>query len=274
MPKAQAVFTGIDVGSLTAKSVLLNNEKIISYSIIETGDNPKQAGETVFENVLNECGYKKEDVRQVVGTGYGRVSLSFADRTITELSCHATGVHYLNPGIRTVIDMGGQDSKVITLNGDGTMAQFAMNDKCAAGTGRFLEVMAKALLIDLEALGKFSMDSGKPCDINNTCTVFAESEVVSLLAAGEHKADIVAGLHKGIATRVGNMVKRLGLRGDFAFVGGVAKNAGLKKALEEFLKIRFSSVDADPQIIGALGAALLARERYKKMTFEHAPMDV
>lgn len=262
MATKNAVFAGIDIGSLTAKSVLIDSRHILSYSIIDTGDNPKEAGEAVFKTVLNEAGYKKEDVRRVVATGYGRVSLSFADRTITELSCHARGAHYLNSSVRTLIDIGGQDSKVIKISEDGTMADFVMNDKCAAGTGRFLEVMAGALKVALEDLGRFSLGSTRPSLINSTCTVFAESEVVSLLASGERKENIVAGLHQGIAKRIANMVRRLGIKEPISFVGGVAKNLGLRNVLETILKIQFAPLDKDPQIIGALGAALLARDQF------------
>lgn len=168
----------------------------------------------------------------------------------------------MNPAIRTLIDIGGQDSKVIKLDQNGGMVDFVMNDKCAAGTGRFFEVMAGALKVDLKEMGAFSLHSKNPCVINSICTVFAESEIISLLAAGQAKEDIIAGLHLGIAKRVGNMVRRLGIRDEITFVGGVSKNSGIKNALETFLEIRFAPVGEDPQIIGALGAALLARERY------------
>jgi len=256
------LFAGVDVGSLTAKSVLMGNNGIISYSVMDTGTNPKKAGETVFDKVLNKAGCKREEIRHIVGTGYGRVSLSFVDRTITELTCHARGAHYLDPSIRTVIDIGGQDSKVIKLNADGSMSDFVMNDKCAAGTGRFLEVMARALEVDLEAIGSFSLSSRKPSRINSTCTVFAESEVVSLLASGEEKNDIVAGLHLSVAKRVGSMAKRLNIQEKIVFAGGVAKNVGVRNALEDFLEVHFTPLGEDPQIIGALGAAVVAKEQY------------
>lgn len=259
--KKNNVFAGIDVGSRTAKAVIINHEGIVSYSIIETGADPRKAGEKVFEKALHQGGYGKE-VMRIIGTGYGRVSLSFVDGIITELSCHAKGVHYLNPNIRTVIDIGGQDSKVIKLNRGGSMSDFVMNDRCAAGTGRFLEVMAKALETSLEELGQISLSSNKTCGINSTCTVFAESEVISLLAAGEKKEDIAAGLYHAIAKRVGNLAKHLDIEEDVGFVGGVAKNEGLRKALEEFLEVHFAPIGEDPQITGALGAALLAKERW------------
>lgn len=256
----EPVFAGIDVGSLTAKAALIDKGGILSHSIIDTGANPEKAGETVFDKALGKAGYGKGEVRQIVGTGYGRVSLSFVDRAVTELTCHAKGVRYLNPDIMTVIDIGGQDSKVIRLNRDGSMADFTMNDRCAAGTGRFLEVMARALEVGLEELGRISLRSIKPSLINSTCTVFAESEVISLLASREEKENIAAGLHLGIAKRVGNLAKRLGIKESVGFVGGVAKNKGLRDALESFLGVIFAPIGEDPQITGALGAAVLAKE--------------
>lgn len=263
MATENALFAGIDVGSLTAKAAVIGKGGIVSYSIADTGANPQKAGETVFDRVLREAGCRREEIRYIVGTGYGRVSLPFVNSTVTELTCHARGAHYLDPSIRTVIDIGGQDSKVIKLNTDGSMSDFLMNDKCAAGTGRFLEVMARALEVDLEELGQFSLRSRKPCSINSTCTVFAESEVVSLSASGEEKEDIAAGLHHAIAKRVGNMAKRLGIEENIVFVGGVAKNVGVRKTLEDFLEVHFTPLSEDPQIIGALGAALLAKGHFK-----------
>jgi predicted CoA-substrate-specific enzyme activase len=254
------VFAGIDVGSLSTKAVLLNGQGILSHCTIPTGANPRLAGERALQSALDSIGIVTEQVAFKVGTGYGRVNLPFADRTVTELTCHAKGAHYLNPQVRTVIDIGGQDSKVIQVDSCGNMVDFAMNDKCAAGTGRFLEVMAKALEMSLEDIGHCALQSRNPCSINNTCAVFAESEVISLLAAGNVKHDIAAGLHAAVAQRVGNMVKRIGLAQEVVFVGGVAKNIGAKKALEDFLEIRFASVTQDPQLNGALGAAVLARE--------------
>ncbi len=256
------MFAGIDVGSLTAKAVLINEVGKTFSFIKETGDNPKKSGEKVFEEVLRKAEINKADVKHIIGTGYGRIALSFVDKTVTELTCHAKGAHYLNPAIRTLIDIGGQDSKVITLNQNGGMADFVMNDKCAAGTGRFLEVMAGALKLDLKEMGDFSLRSNSPCVINSICTVFAESEVISLLASGRAKEDIIAGLHQGIAKRVGNMARRLGIKDEITFVGGVSKNTGLKSALETYLEIKFAPVGEDPQIVGALGAALFAREKY------------
>lgn len=258
----EPLFAGIDVGSLTAKCVLLGKNGIHAWAVMDTGTKPNKAGETVFGQALDKAGAEKSRVKFSVGTGYGRISLSFVDMVVTELTCHAQGAHYLDSGVRTVIDIGGQDSKVIRLNPDGSMSDFVMNDKCAAGTGRFLQVMAQALETKLENLGEFSLTATQPSHINSICTVFAESEVVSLLAGGEKMENIAAGLHHSVAKRVGNMAKRLGLQYKTVFAGGVAKNIGVRNALEDYLEIRFVSLDQDPQIIGALGAAVLARERY------------
>jgi len=257
------LFAGLDVGSLSTKAVLVNGDGIVSHCTITTGANPRMAGESAFEKALSRAGRDRAAVAFIVGTGYGRVNLPFADRTVTELTCHAKGAHYLNPEVRTVIDIGGQDSKVIQVDSCGNMVDFAMNDKCAAGTGRFLEVMAKALELGLEEIGRCALQSHAPCSINNTCAVFAESEVISLLALGTAKEDIAAGLHLGVAQRVGNMARRLGVNREVAFVGGVANNNGARKALEDFLEIQFVTSTLDPQLNGALGAAVLARESYR-----------
>ena len=256
------LFAGIDVGSLATKAVLMRGREILCHCIMQTGSTPLATACSAIDKILDLSGSMGEEIACVVGTGYGRVNLPFAKRTVTELTCHAKGAHYLNPAIHTVIDMGGQDSKVIRVDRDGNMIDFCMNDKCAAGTGRFLEVMAKALEISVEELGACALDSPAPCPINNTCAVFAESEVISLLASGRAREDIAAGLHSAIAQRVGNMAMRVGIEGEVVFVGGVAKNAGVRRALEEFLGIRFVSIGQDPQINGAIGAALLAGESH------------
>lgn len=252
------MFAGLDVGSLVTKAVILKDGDILSYYIVDSRSDPVKAAKGALDKALNKVGIDKEGLSFIVGTGYGRVALDFVDKTVTELTCHAKGAHFLRPDIRTVIDIGGQDSKVIKLDSTGNMVDFAMNDKCAAGTGRFLEVMAHALEVPLGRLGDISLKSGKPCLMNSTCTVFAETEVVSLLASGAKKEDIAAGLHKAIATRVGNMAKKIGLEKEVIFVGGVSKNLGVKMALEQFLGIEFAPIACDPQIVGALGAALIA----------------
>jgi (R)-2-hydroxyacyl-CoA dehydratese activating ATPase len=260
-PEDQLFVAGIDIGSMTAKCILLKEYEIVSSVVIPTDADPRQSGKTVFKQALDAAGCATRHIGRIVGTGYGRVSLDIFDTTVTELTCHARGARFLNPAIEGLIDIGGQDSKAIRLNPDGVIADFAMNDRCAAGTGRFLEAMATALKIDLSAMGSAGLCAAAPCPINSTCVVFAESEVISLLAAGRTKADIAAGLLESIAKRVGTMAKRVGLSRNMAFVGGGAKNAGLKKALEKFLGSPFLSFPGDPQMTGALGAALIAREQ-------------
>jgi (R)-2-hydroxyacyl-CoA dehydratese activating ATPase len=260
MDSAELFYAGLDVGSLSTKAVLVCNDAIVAHCTIPTGANPRLAGEKALEKALAMVDSRNKQAAYIVGTGYGRINLPFADRTITELTCHAKGAHYLYPNVRTVIDIGGQDSKVIRVDSDGNMIDFMMNDKCAAGTGRFLEVMARALEMDLEQFAWCGQQSENPCPISSTCAVFAESEVVGLLAAGRDKGEISAGLHAAVAQRVGNMAKRIGVVREIAFVGGVAKNKGAFKALENFLGIQFTSFSQDPQINGALGAAVLAKE--------------
>jgi predicted CoA-substrate-specific enzyme activase len=195
----------------------------------------------------------------IVSTGYGRVSIGFANENVTEISCHGKGAHYFNPNIRTILDIGGQDSKAIKLNEQGEVIDFVMNDKCAAGTGRFLEMMARTLEIDISELGPISLEWKEDIDISSMCSVFAESEVISLIALNKEKCDIAHGIHKAIAGKAYSLMKRVGLEGEFMMTGGVAKNPGVVKAVED--KIGESLfICEEPEIVGALGAALFAME--------------
>jgi predicted CoA-substrate-specific enzyme activase len=258
------IFAGIDIGSMTTKCVIIDQSDFFNSIVLPTDSDPKTAGITALETLLNQNGIARSDLSFIIGTGYGRISLDFFDHTATELTCHSIGVRHINPEAEGIIDIGGQDSKVIKLKTDGTIMDFILNDRCAAGTGRFLEVMARALNLDLEEFGSLYEKSEDPCSINSTCIVFAESEVISLVARGESKTDIAAGLHRSIAKRVGNMAKRLGIKNNIAFVGGVAKNIGMRSALEDYLGAGFMSLSIDPQITGALGAAVFARDRFNK----------
>lgn len=260
------IFAGLDVGSMATKAVLLSNGSILASRINPTGADPRAAGERALDKVLSDAGRSYPELSYVVGTGYGRINLPFVNKTLTELTCHAKGAHFIHPEARTVIDIGGQDSKVILLDSNGNMVDFAMNDKCAAGTGRFLEVMANALELSLDGLSSCALQSPKPCPITNTCAVFAESEVISLLASGHTKTDVAAGLHLAIANRVGTLARRIGLNPEIVFAGGVAKNMAVRKALEEFLGIQFLPTRFDPQLNGALGAAVLAEEFFGLQT--------
>lgn len=250
------IFAGIDVGSLTAKCVLLSDSKILAYKVTRVKPKIEETAIEVFEETLKIAGVRKEEVLGIFSTGYGRSRVGFADKAVTEITCHAVGASFLIPSVRTVIDIGGQDSKVISVE-NGRVLDFVMNDKCSAGTGRFLEVMANALHLKLEELGSIAMKAKKKVTISSTCTVFAESEVISYLSAGEKIEEIVAGICDAIASRIVGMATRVGVREDVVLTGGVAKNLGVKKAIEEKLRLAVK-VPEEPQIVGALGAAVLA----------------
>ena len=251
--------TGIDIGSTSGEVVILDGDNILAYSIVDTGYNSRRAADLALEQALRDAGIVREQIGAMVATGYGRIAIDYATKQVTEISCYARGVNFLYPHVRTVIDIGGQDSKVISVSPKGKPTDFQMNDKCAAGTGRFLEVMARALQLELTELGAISARAKKQMVISSMCTVFAESEVITLVAEGAAREDIVAGLHRAIAKRVGAMVKRVGIVPPIAFAGGVAKNAGVRRALEQELGESLIIPD-EPQIIGALGAALVARD--------------
>ncbi|MGB9791680.1 MAG: acyl-CoA dehydratase activase [Thermacetogeniaceae bacterium] len=254
------ITAGIDVGSLSTDAVLLEDGRVLAYSIVNTGSQAQAAAERAFEEVLEKAGVKRSDVECVVATGYGRMSVPFADAQVTEISCHACGSAFLDPEARTVIDIGGQDSKVIRLGPGGSVVDFLMNDKCAAGTGRFLEVMADRLELSVAALGDEDFRAERAAEISSMCTVFAESEVVSLIAQGVPRCEIVRGLHRSIAERTAGMANRLGVVPKVMMTGGVAKNKGVVRALSEKLGVEIV-VPQEPQIVGALGAAMIARKR-------------
>jgi (R)-2-hydroxyacyl-CoA dehydratese activating ATPase len=256
---AKKYTVGIDIGSVAAKGVLLADGRVLRTENCSTGYNVEAVARALFERLLKAEGLDEGAVQGIVSTGYGRNTVSFARKAFTEILCHGTGARFLNTEVRAVIDIGGQDSKVILLNGEGKVANFVMNDKCAAGTGRFLEVMARALEVDLERFGEMSLLADRPAPISNLCTVFAESEVVSLIAKGEKRENIIAGIHEAIGSRVGAMAVRAGLGTAplLMMTGGVARNAGVVKVLE---KILGCPVQVSPmaQMTGAIGAACLA----------------
>jgi predicted CoA-substrate-specific enzyme activase len=251
------LFCGLDIGAATTKAVILNHGRIASYAVLPTGQSVSLAMEKALQEATRKLGMGIADFTRVVATGYGRHAVPFADRAVSEIICHAKGANFLLPSACTVIDIGGQDSKVIALDADGNVSNFVMNDKCAAGTGRFIEVMANVLEVPLEDMGALSLRSGKPCMISSTCTVFAESEVVSLRAKGESRENLIAGIHKGVASRTITMGRSVGFQKEVAFTGGVAKNIGVKHYLETAIGSQLL-VPEEPQIIGALGAAILA----------------
>ena len=253
------ITVGIDVGSITAKAAVVRDGEVISVKLLLTGYNARQAGENVFEAIIKELGLDASTIAKIVSTGYGRNSVTIADKAVTEITCHAAGAHFLNAAVRSVIDIGGQDSKAIALDDTGGVKDFTMNDKCAAGTGRFLEVMAKALEVDLDRFGQFSLKADQPSKISSLCTVFAESEVISLISKGEKRENIIAGIHESIAARVVAMENRTGLQRPIMMTGGVAKNIGVVKALERKIGQQIE-VSPQSQMTGAIGAALLAQK--------------
>lgn len=255
------MFTlGVDIGSTTSKAVILKDgQEILSTSLIGAGTGTNGPGRAI-EAVLAAGNLKPEELTAVYATGYGRKLLKNADGEMSELSCHARGVHHLLPEVRTIIDIGGQDAKVLSLGADGRMTEFLMNDKCAAGTGRFLDVMAGILQLRIEDLEKQAALSKQTVKISSTCTVFAESEVISQLANGVEIPDLVAGICQSVASRVAALAKRVGVKETVCMSGGVAKNGGVRKAMEQELglKITYSPM---AQLMGALGAALYAYDK-------------
>lgn len=260
MTSSQLITAGIDIGSLTTDAVILRGEEMLSYAIVATLSSSEAAAESAYGAALHSAGLSRGDVSNVVATGYGRTSTDIASKAVTEITCHALGARRLFPQAKSVIDIGGQDSKVIRLSSDGRVEDFAMNDKCAAGTGRFLEVMARSLDAELGSLGTLSALSTSDIRISSTCTVFAESEVVALVANGMPKEDIIRGLHRSVAERIYGMVMRLRAEPPFVMTGGVAKNSGVVAAIEERLRADLH-LPAEPQIVGALGAAIVAARR-------------
>lgn len=255
---------GIDIGSTASKSVILKDGKeIISKAVINVGAGTSGPGR-VIEEVTKQAGLKREDIDCVLATGYGRNSLlEWADYQMSELSCHAKGANYLFPNVKTVIDIGGQDAKVLKVGPKGVLINFVMNDKCAAGTGRFLDVMAKVLEVKVSDLQELSAQSTVDVSISSTCTVFAESEVISQLAKGTKKEDIIRGIHRSVAGRVGGLAKRVGLEDDLVMTGGVALNGGVVLAMSEELG---KEVKTSPltQYTGAIGAALFAYQKIQR----------
>ena len=249
---------GIDIGSTITKVVVKNETEILSTVIQPTGAEHRRLAHNVMQAALAEADTRFDEIDYIVATGYGRINVPFADRQVTEITCHMRGVNFLFPQARTIIDIGGQDLKGIKVK-DGKLLDFVMNDKCAAGTGRFLEVIAEVLGVALEDIGEISLKSRNPSDISNLCTVFAEQEALMRLSEGTPIEDILAGIHKANATRITAMVSKLKIEKDVVMTGGGAKNIGLRKALEEKLGVPLV-VPPEPLITGALGAAIIAAE--------------
>ncbi|MFH1114815.1 MAG: acyl-CoA dehydratase activase [Pseudomonadota bacterium] len=260
-------YLGVDLGSLSCDAVLIDeNGSVLASSVVPTGAHNREAVSRAVQMVLSSVGISQGDVRATVSTGYGRDRVEDRLDAVTEITCHARGIEALVGGTEVLIDIGGQDSKAIRLNGKGKVLEFAMNDKCAAGTGRFLEAMARALQVDIEDIGDLDNGATENLTLSSMCTVFAESEVVSLIAKGTPINEIVSGLNKAVATRVAGLVKRVvsdvgGL--SVAMSGGVARNRGMARSLASALNVEVA-VPEEPDTVGALGAALIARDRIRQ----------
>jgi (R)-2-hydroxyacyl-CoA dehydratese activating ATPase len=254
---------GVDVGSTQTKAVVVSGDgRIVGRSLIDTGANVVTAAECAFDQAVERAGLERSAISYVIGTGYGRYKVEFGDTQITEIACHARGAAEMFPNTRTVVDMGGQDTKAIRLGERGEVLDFCMNDKCAAGTGRFLQSAAAALELDLADLGPTALRGRRAVPISTTCTVFAESEVLSWLARGRRIEDILLGVHRSIAQRSVGLMRRVGVAEEIAFTGGVTRNSAMVAALEELLGSTLH-ISEDSHYMGALGAALFALERVR-----------
>jgi len=252
---------GVDVGSTQTKAVIVDeSRKIVGRSLIDTGANVTRAAENAFVKACEDAKLPRTAIGYVVGTGYGRYKVTFGDAQITEITCHARGAQSLFPATRTVLDMGGQDTKAIKVAPDGSVVDFSMNDKCAAGTGRFLSAAADVTGVGLDEIGALSLQAKTPVRLTSVCTVFVESDIMSYLAQKKTIEDILGGVHKAIATRTMSLVRRVGVEDEVTFTGGVSRNIGMVKALEEVLKTPINVSD-EGHFMGAIGAALFALER-------------
>lgn len=254
------IVAGIDIGSRAAKAVVMNDGTIISSVICDTGPESVKTSHMTIEAALKSPGLSLSDIQYTVATGYGRVLVPFAHENISEISCHARGINWYFPSVRTILDMGGQDCKAISCDDNGRVTNFIMNDKCAGGTGRFLEMIADVLNTSLEEIGDLSLEAEAAIPFNTICAVFAKSEAIGYLRQGVTKSAILAGLNEAIATRCLNLLKRVSIEKEFSITGGIAKNKGMVAKLREKVGLE-PLLCEDPQIIGALGAALFAEER-------------
>ena len=251
---------GVDIGARTIDIVLFDGMKVLDYCVVDTGAFPKDNAKQAFQNILLKQGAQNSDISRIAATGYGRNYFEQADRVATEILCHARGLAYLFPSVRTVIDIGGQDSKMIEVGTGGKVLNFVMNDRCAAGTGKFIEIVANTLNISLEETGKAVRGVTEICEISSMCAVFAESEIIGLLHKGVPREVILRGVFRSVARRTMGMAGKVGLRNDIIFTGGVARNEGVLQALKQETGNETIKVPPEPQITGALGAAILAME--------------
>lgn len=264
--EADIISAGVDVGSVSSQAVIMTDGRLFAYSNMRTGSDSPDSARKAMNWALEDTGLTLEDIQYVVGTGYGRVNVPFANRAITEIACHARGANYIyGPTVRTVLDMGGQDCKAIHCDERGKVTAFLMNDKCAAGTGRGMEVFADLLAVPIEEIGKRSLDvDEEPPPVSSTCVVFAKSEATALLREGWPKNKVLAAYCSAMAHRVVTLLERIGVEEDFAITGGISKNIGVVKRIEDEVGIKSLTTDYDPQIAGAIGAALFAEALVKK----------
>jgi benzoyl-CoA reductase subunit A len=268
--RASVIAAGIDVGSVSSQAVLLAEGQIVAFHSTRTGSNSPDSAKRALSGAAKPLGIGMDDISYVVGTGYGRVNVPFANRAVTEIACHARGANYMGgPGVRTILDMGGQDCKVIRCDEKGKVQNFIMNDKCAAGTGRGMEVIADTLGVPIEEIGPRSFDiEDEPGAVSNVCTVFARSEATALLKAGWSVDRVLAAYCTAMAERVAGLIQRLGVEREFFITGGIAKNEGVVRRIERIIGVEAIPMPAvrefDPQIAGALGAALFADALWKK----------
>ncbi len=254
------IVAGCDVGMMTTKAVLIEDERIVAHDTVATRAAPDKAAKRAIDNVLSKAQRGFDELEGCVGTGWGRKKIAFADKVSAEAPCLVRGARRLVPSARTIIDVGGQTVTLVVLNEKGKVLDHATNDKCAAGTGKFIEIMAEALELDIDDIGPMSLQAKKEIPISSQCVVFAESEMISLVNQGEETADIVAGIHQSIVSRLATLVNRVGLVEEACVTGGVAKNIGIVRKLEEALGTKITEMPVDPQIVGALGAAVIAGE--------------
>jgi predicted CoA-substrate-specific enzyme activase len=257
------IGAGIDIGSTACKAVILQEDRIAGYAIGPATTNPAKNAKDIFLQALRHAGVREDAVNYVVGTGYGRALVPFANENVSELTCHGRGASFVNPNARTVLDIGGQDTKAIRIDAEGFLEDYAMNDKCAAGTGRFLEAMARTMGLGLGEMDRLSAKATRAAVITSMCSVFAESEVINLINDGVAAPEIILGLHRAMAGRVASLARRVGVEPDVMVTGGVAKSLSIHTALTEKTGAALWTFpgDLDPQIIGALGAAVIAAEK-------------
>ena len=259
------ITAGIDIGSRNSKAVIMEDGQILSYAVCDTGPDSAKIASALVDEILNGTGLRMEDIDCAVATGYGRVRVPFAEEDISEISCHAKGAHWYFPTARTILDMGGQDCKAISCNDKGQVTQFAMNDRCAGGTGRFLELMAELFNVSLEEIGEMALQSKEQIPFTTGCALYAKTEAMALLKKGVAKEDILGAIHDILAARSFDLLRRISIEADFVISGGVSKNIGMVSRLSK--KVQLDPLIApEPLIIGALGAAIFAAERFQSQS--------